>query len=74
VNPLLDQYGYENQHQRTKAVKQHNDWEEAGTLIWEFSQVVFAAFHFPGAAKQTVHTDGLLPRDLIRSSMEAWSH
>ena len=33
VNPLLDQYGYENQHQRTKAVKHHNEWEASGTLI-----------------------------------------
>jgi exonuclease III len=33
VNQTLDQYGYENQHHRTKAVKVHNKWETSGTLI-----------------------------------------
>ena len=33
VNPRLDQYGYVNQHQRTKAVKHHTDWDNTGTLI-----------------------------------------
>ena len=33
VNPLLDQHGYKTPHQRTKAVKHHNEWEASGTLI-----------------------------------------
>ena len=33
MNPQLDQYGYVNQHQRTKAVKHHTDWDDTGTLI-----------------------------------------
>ena len=33
MNPLLNQHGYETQHQRTKAVKKHNEWRASGTLI-----------------------------------------
>ena len=33
VNQTLDQYGYDNNHHRTKAVKMHTDWENSGTLI-----------------------------------------
>ena len=33
INKDLDQIGYENQHLRTKAVKQLNDWEDKGTLV-----------------------------------------
>ena len=33
VNETLDQYGYDNNHHRTKAVKMHTEWEKSGTLI-----------------------------------------
>ena len=33
VNENLDQFGYENNHHRTKAVQVHTDWEKSGTLI-----------------------------------------
>ena len=33
INEDLDQFGYENHHHRTRAVKVHKDWEKSGSLI-----------------------------------------
>jgi exonuclease III len=33
INEDLDQFGYENHHHRTKAIKIHQDWEKSGSLV-----------------------------------------